>query len=80
MCPFEVFETHSINRLASDEFEGLYKNLAQYKFHSWIHGADVLTMTLPKRTDILFEAGQPSFPPSLLIQGSSAMPPRQPEP
>jgi 4'-phosphopantetheinyl transferase EntD len=64
MCPFELFEVHSIERLAGAEFQGFYKNLAQYKFHSWIRGHCILTMTLPKRTHLAFETGQPCFSPN----------------
>jgi 4'-phosphopantetheinyl transferase len=61
-CPFEWFEVHSIKRTAEAEFQGLYKNLGQYKFHSWIHAHCVLTLTLPRRTDIVFESGRPCLP------------------
>lgn len=69
-CPFEWFEVHALRRIAGTEFEGLYKHLGQYKFHAWIGGDCVLTMTLPRRTDLVFDTGQPCLPSSNLGPGA----------
>lgn len=61
-CPFEWFEVHALRRIAGTEFEGLYKHLGQYKFHAWIREDCVLTLTLPRRTEIAFDTGQPRLP------------------
>jgi len=71
MCPFTVFNIHSIMRINEFEFQGLYKNFTQYKFHSWIRGRSVLTMTLPKWTEIVFETGQPCLPETRILNESS---------
>ncbi len=63
-CPFALFEIQSLERIGECECRGLYKNLAQYRFHSWICGDSVLTLVLPKRTEIVFELGRPSLPAS----------------
>jgi phosphopantetheinyl transferase len=75
MCPFEVFEVHSITRISPSEFEGLYRNLAQYKFRSWIYDTNILTITLPRRTEIVFDGGQPRIP-SQSRAGATAVNPR----
>ena len=59
MCPFTVFQLHSIIKLNDDEYQGLYKNFTQYKFHSWLDDNYILTITLPKWTDISFDARKP---------------------
>lgn len=75
MCPFDVFEVHSLTRISPSEFEGLYRNLAQYKFRSWIYDTNVLTITLPRRTEIVFDDGQPRIP-SLARNNTAAANPR----
>lgn len=69
-CPFALFEIQSLDRIGDFEYRGLYKNLAQYRFHSWICGDSVLTITLPKRTEIVFELGRPCLPASGPRQGT----------
>jgi 4'-phosphopantetheinyl transferase len=61
-CPFDLFDVHSIIKLADARFQGLYKNFGQYKFHSWILGGFVLTIVMPRKTEIEFKAGFPSLP------------------
>ncbi len=78
MCPFDVFEVHSITRRSPSEFEGLYRNLAQYKFRSWIYDTNVLTMTLPRRTEIVFDGGQPRIPFKAGAGAAAASPRPQP--
>jgi 4'-phosphopantetheinyl transferase EntD len=58
-CPFEMMEVHSVKKVSVNEFEGLYRNFAQYKFHSWFSPDHVLTFVLPKRTQIEFKPGPP---------------------
>jgi 4'-phosphopantetheinyl transferase EntD len=79
-CAFEWFEVNSISRLSGSELQGLYKNLAQYKFHAWIRADCVLTMTLPKRTELRFANGAPCFdanPPRTIPENAATAVPRQ---
>jgi 4'-phosphopantetheinyl transferase len=62
MCPFNLFEIESIQSISGSMFQGFYKHLAQYKFQAWIRGNCILTITLPKRTELAFDTGQPRFP------------------
>lgn len=59
MCSFELLETMDVERREDGSWRGLFKALAQYQFRSWIQGETVLTLALPKRTEIEFEGGSP---------------------
>lgn len=50
-CPFEVLETCGMDAHAGG-YVGYFKNFAQYKFQSWSRGTSVVTMVLPKKTEL----------------------------
>lgn len=62
MCPFQLFEVQSLRKITDTQFQGLYKHMAQYQFHAWKKGHCLLTVTLPKLTEITFENGSPRLP------------------
>jgi 4'-phosphopantetheinyl transferase len=62
-CPFELLEVQSVVRLGERKYQGFYKTLGQYKFYSWIQNNFVLTITLPKKTEIEFASGRPDLAP-----------------
>lgn len=69
MCSFELLETTAVERREDGSWRGLFKALAQYQFRSWIQGDTVLTLALPKRTEIEFEGGAPRLTPTDAVAG-----------
>ena len=52
-CPFEIFETIELEA-RDGYYAGRFKNFAQYKFHSWHRQTSVLTLVLPRKTELGF--------------------------
>ena len=61
MTPFELFEVQGVESLGGGQYRGLYKAIGQYQFRSWILGDNVLTIALPKNTQMEFDAGGPAL-------------------
>lgn len=59
MCPFELLEVQSIARMGPGQYQGSFRALAQYGFRSWIQGRRVLSIALPKKTEMSFARGSP---------------------
>jgi 4'-phosphopantetheinyl transferase len=57
-CPYELLEIVELE-VSGNYYAGRFKNFAQYKFQSWRRGESVITIVLPKRTEMKF-----SFPDS----------------
>ncbi len=70
-CSFTLFKVHDLARINEAELKGLYTNFTQYKFHAWIRHGCVLTMALPRRTEIIFESGRPHLPAPIQDAGAS---------
>lgn len=52
-CPYELLEL--VDFEARDgSFMGRFKNFGQYKFLAWVRGGDLVTIVLPKRTELGF--------------------------
>nr|AKQ22701.1 phosphopantetheinyl transferase [Candidatus Entotheonella serta] len=51
MSPFCIFETMDLSQ-EPDWIVGHFKNFGQYKFHAWVLDDHVVSMAVPKRTDI----------------------------
>lgn len=50
-CPYELLETVDMSGSA-DGYTGRFKNFGQYRFQSWRRGDHVVTLVLPKRTEM----------------------------
>ncbi len=55
-CPYELFEICGLEAVNS-VYVGRFKNFGQYKFQSWRRGNAVVTIVLPKKTEM-----EPSLP------------------
>lgn len=76
MTPFAVFETQALARcpatgapvpddvlFRSDPWQGRYRHFGQYKFRSWADDRSVLTLALPRRTELQFALLPPGAAP-----------------
>jgi 4'-phosphopantetheinyl transferase len=57
-----VLRTGSIRAAGGGAAEGVFPALGQYGFKSWIGAGSVLTIVLPRKSTIEFEAGAPEPP------------------
>ena len=55
-CPYELLEICGLEQ-RDGFFLGRFKNFGQYQFQSWQRGNTVVTIVLPKKTELEF-----SFP------------------
>jgi 4'-phosphopantetheinyl transferase len=58
-CPYELLEICKLE-VGDGFYTGRFRNFGQYKFQSWRMAQSVVTIVLPKRTEMVF-----SFPDSL---------------
>ncbi|MEY4484857.1 MAG: hypothetical protein RL693_2309, partial [Verrucomicrobiota bacterium] len=58
-CPYELLEVCEVEA-CDGNYTGRFKNFGQYKFQSMRRGDSIITIVLPKKTEMLF-----SFPDTL---------------
>ncbi len=58
-CPYELLEICGLEA-GDGVYVGCFKNFGQYKFQSWRRQNNVVTIVLPKKTEM-----EPSLPPIL---------------
>ena len=61
--PFDILEIEECNPIEKTAYLSLYKNFVQYKCCSWIMDGYLLSITLPRKTDIQLDI------PSKIIRG-----------